>query len=56
MGLVHHRSETALTDPAPAGPLDVHVNERLPCAPKRLEIISHGWQDSRYVHLWEMRG
>jgi len=22
-------------------------------APGRLGIISHGWQDSRYVHLWE---
>jgi hypothetical protein len=24
-------------------------------APGRLGIISHGWQDTRYVHLWEPR-
>ena len=23
-------------------------------APGRIGIISHGWQDSRYVHLWEL--
>jgi hypothetical protein len=23
-------------------------------APGHLGIISHGWTDSRYVHLWEM--
>jgi hypothetical protein len=23
-------------------------------APGRLGIISHGWADSRYVHVWEI--